>query len=324
MLGIYRFKQLAGKLSVSENRLAAVLGNADSYVRELLLHDPRKPDKPREVIDVVGSLRVLQNRIYKRVLLPKLVPSPHSHGSVTGSSIKTNVAIHEDSSFVFKADIENFYPSVKEPRVRMLFMNQLQCPAKLAEACTKLCTYRGHLALGLVTSPILADRVLYQVDKRISAACKSMGLAYSRYVDDITISGCFDLEKSGVQGVIERILTDHGFNANPEKHIFGPLACIPITGIRLRNGKMDVSSEYATELERQLDDALSLASGGPHAGPYFTENQLRGRVNFVSWINRGRRGHLRRRLGVIDWSRYELEGLKRGLVAEKKRFERIA
>jgi len=151
-----------------------------------------------------------------------------------------------------------------------------------------------------------------------------MGLAYSRYVDDITISGCFDLEKSGVQGVIERILTDHGFNANPEKHIFGLLACIPITGIRLRNSKMDVSSEYATELERQLDDALSLASDGPHAGPYFTENQLRGRVNFVSWINRGRRGHLRRRLGVIDWSRYELEGLKRGLVAEKKRFERIA
>ena len=68
-----------------------------------------------------------------------------------------------------------------------------------------------------------ADQILKRVDRRIGAACKKADLVYTRYVDDITISGSFDLSQSGVPALIERILEQDGFKANPVKHIFGRL-----------------------------------------------------------------------------------------------------
>lgn len=50
--------------------------------------------------------------------------------------------------------------------------------------------------------------------------------------------------------------------------------------------------EYADELERQLDDAWCLANGEPFDGPYYTQAQIRGRMQFVCWVNPGRRRHL--------------------------------
>ena len=51
------------------------------------------------------------------------------------------------------------------------------------------------LALGLITSPILADQMMDCVDDRIGGACRKAGLVYTRYVDDLTISGPYDLEQ---------------------------------------------------------------------------------------------------------------------------------
>lgn len=318
MLNLQHVSSLAAALKTDVRRLREVADTATDFCRELTLLDPAKPDKPRDVLDVRGDLRAFQVRLLRRVILPKLAPSTFSHGGVRGRDIKTNAAEHRASRFAFTADVANFYPSIGHIRVYRLFM-RLGCSPDVARICTQLCTYRYHLALGLITSPALADQVMLGPDRQIAAACEACGVTYTRYVDDLTISGHFDLEFSGIPNVVTRILEYNGLKLNPTKTLFGRLADgFTITKLRVRNGRLDVRREYVEELERQLDDAAALAADGEFVGPYYTPNQITGRVHFVCWINRGRTRQLKAKFNAIPWGRVEKLAKQRGYVALKK------
>lgn len=305
-------------LQTTEPALRRTLDDKASCYSVLELFDPAKPKKIREVLSVTGEVRRLQEAVYRRLLLRKLFPSDCSHGGIRGRSIKTNAAVHRNARFVFKADISDFYPSIHYSRVYRLFVHQLGCCPDVARLLTQLCTYNSHLALGLVTSPIIADRMLQRVDARIAALCKSMGLVYSRFVDDVTISGPYSLQSSGIESSILEIMKDDGFKLKASKLEFGSISDVTITGLRLEDGALDVGRAYLRELNRQLDDAESLSVDGPFAGPYFSANQIRGRVLFVSWINRGRRDRLMARFRRINWVRVQRNARERGYVCCRK------
>jgi RNA-directed DNA polymerase len=324
MLCIRQVTHLARALDESVQRLLEILQNPNSYYQELILHDPAKPTKVRTVVNVCGDLRALQQRLYRRVLLPKLEPSVHSHGGVKGRHIKSNALPHLASNFVFKTDVSDFYPSIHYRRVYDLFVGDLQCSPDVSRLCTKIATFRHHLALGLITSPILADRLMQPVDRRIGIACERAGLVYTRFVDDLTISGPFDLEQSGFARLVESILRENGFGVNPTKHQFGRISeGITITNLRNNRGHLDVRREYVDELERQMDDAFCLARGEAFLGPYYTSIQIRGRVQFVCWVNPGRRDSLLRKYRSIPWAQVEAEAKKRGLIESKKTLSRV-
>lgn len=325
MLNIRQSKHLFTLLDTTPSQVSTVLENAGSYYEELLLRDPLRPKKPRPVVNVTGMMRLLQSRLYRRVLLPKLEPSLHSHGGVRGRSIKTNVQPHVGSAFAFKTDISDFYPSIHYRRVYKLFAERFGCSPDVARICTKICTYKHHLALGLICSPILADQVLSRVDRRIGGACAKAGLVYTRFVDDVAISGPFDLEQSGFAKLVEEILLKDGFTVNPDKHVFGRLTDnkLSITSLREVRGHLDVRREYLDELVRQIDDAASLARDDEFHGPYYTSGQILGRVRFVCWINPGRRKDLIRRFRSVNWKTVRIIARKREYEVTKKTLSKI-
>jgi hypothetical protein len=316
MLRIRQIRHLAHRLGVNVETLEKVVETPERWCEELELHDPAKPTRVRRVLNVVGPLRRLQTRMLRD---PALSPSQFSHGGVRGRHIKTNIEPHLNSTFVFTTDISNFYPSIRHHRVYRLFCEAFQCSPDVARICTKLCTHDHHLALGLITSPILADQMMDRVDQRIGGACQKAELSYTRYVDDLTISGPYDLAKSGVPDLVQRILEQNGFLVKANKTQFGRLAeGTPITKIRVNRGHPDVGKEYMNELQRQLADAKSIASGGAFDGPYFAEGQIRGRIEFVCWVNPGRRRTLLRSFRAIAWDKVSEEAKKRRLVVTKK------
>jgi RNA-directed DNA polymerase len=313
MFPIYRATELADYLSTTVAEIETILSEPELYYEELVLIDPRKSDRePRPVLSAKKPLSTLQSRFYNRILLPALSPSLHSHGGTKGRSIKTNAQPHLKSDFVLKTDISNFYPSIHDRRVYRFFRDRLGCPAAVAEICCRLCTHKHELSLGLCTSPILADQLLTTVDHRISAACQKLGLVYTRYVDDITISGSFNLKGSGVQRLVARILNNHGFAAKKSKTDAKPNGKITITGVRVKRGKLDVDKLYADELERQIADAKSLADDGTFAGPYYTRRQILGRIQFVGWVNPGRERMLRYAFNRVSWMRAKENAISRG------------
>jgi hypothetical protein len=160
--------------------------------------------------------------------------------------------------------------------------------------------------LGLCTSPILADQLLIDIDRRIAAACAKAKLIYTRYVDDITISGAFDLSNAGIPELVDRILGQHGFKTKRSKSVAGELESTLITGVRVVEGRLEPAMEYITELERQLQDALSLSRGEKFSGPFFTRAQLAGRIQFVAWINPRRKARLRAMFSNVDWQQHRM------------------
>lgn len=318
MLRIQKLDHLANQLSVPRSRLLDIADSHHQWCREFVLRDPARPGKERVVLNVAGPLRLLLDRVHRRILLPRLIPMPYSFGCIRGRSIKDNALAHRSSVFACTLDIADFYPTITNKRVYRLFSHSFCCSPDVARILTKLCTYRYRLALGLMTSPILADQVLSTVDKRIAGACQKCGITYTRFVDDVTLSAGFNITSGSFLSLIRRILAAHGFKTN-EKSEDGRLSDdIAVTKLRLRQGRVDVRRCYIDELDRQLDDVVNLAAGRDFNGPYFTEAQIRGRVQFVSWINPGRERGLMARCRAVDWKRVQQEAAKRGLVSERK------
>jgi RNA-directed DNA polymerase len=319
MLRFKTIPEFASAVGLSGKQLGVVAdeAEADRCFQELWLLDPAKPQKIRSVLNVVGDLREVQRRLLDRIFLKRLTISDTSYGSVRGRSIKKNALAHSHSTHVFTADIADFYPTICNDRVYAMLV-RLGCSPDVARLCTRLCTREYHLALGLITSPILAEHALSAVDGRITAACKTAGLIYTRYVDDVTISGPFDFDDSGFRSIVGSILNEHGFAMHKVKT--GRMGEeVPITKIVVRNGTLDVQRAYLDELIRQIKDLKSLGYGGSFRGPYFTRGQVLGRVYFVSWINPRRRKSLMSLVETVPWERVEREARRRRLVKCMKR-----
>ncbi|MCA9028903.1 MAG: RNA-directed DNA polymerase, partial [Planctomycetaceae bacterium] len=188
---------------------------ASDDVKELCVYDVGR--KPRPVISVGGDLRCFQERFYRNCLRHRMKPSAFSFGCVPGRHIVANASRHLGNRYVYKTDISNFYPSISIDRVNRLFLKQLRCSPEVSSILTRLCTYDFHLALGLVTSPVLADQILLKLDGRIAGLCRVYDARYSRFVDDIAISANFDIERTPIPQKVEEILESHGLRTHPNK-----------------------------------------------------------------------------------------------------------
>lgn len=328
MFNLGRLAHLSQVLFVEERAIKEVLDdfdtNPDSLVHELTLWPADPSKKPRDVIALRGRWRMLQRRLYIKLFLPRMIASLFSHGGVKRRSPVTNARTHIGNTFAFVTDISGFYPTISCGRVNQLFLDQA-CSYEVARILTRLCTYDFHLALGLVTSPILANELFKPIDRRIADACRKMGLTYSRFVDDITISSKFDLEPSGIRGVVKDIIERHGFRlaADPQKTRFGRLdRDLTITGVRLKKYHLDAPKKYVQEVERLIADHTSLAQDGEFTGPLLMESELFGKSHFVCAMNRGRRRSILGKLKAIKWDKVMNNAVTRELVRRRDRLQR--
>lgn len=316
MLAIKTPDELATRLGLRTRQLLWTLDHADELVELIDLSPPGEHGKSRRVTSAKGPLRAAQRLFYERVLLPALAPSPHSFGGVRGRSARMNAARHLGQSFLYTTDISQFFPTIHHERVRNLFL-VLGCSRKAAGLCTRLVTHDARLAQGFSTSSILADRMLAKVDADIAEACGGLGLVYTRFVDDIAVSGGFDFGRSGVPGVIRRIVRGEGFRLNGAKERHGSLAAgkAAVTGVRAFDGRLDVTAAYHDELVRRLEDHAALGAGTGFAGPYCTPEQLWGRIGYACSLNPNRRRPLMALLGKIDWDIANDNARLMGLIA---------
>jgi RNA-directed DNA polymerase len=326
LFNLYRPRQLATQIGVDEAWLLCLvdeLKSADGrakYIREFTLYDPRPGRKPRDIISVKGDLRLVQRRLHHRLFSRAIKPTPFSHGGIRGRDIKSNASQHAQNRFLYLTDIANFYPSIRSERVN-LFFKANGCHSSVARLLTTLTTLDYHLALGLITSPILAEAIVQPVDLRVAMACSRLGFRYSRYVDDICISSKHNLESSSIAKTVRKILTQEGFKVRAEKDRFSTVekGC-SITGVQVRQGRLRVPTTYLEKLEASLIEAKSLANGEAHSGPFYTKEQLWGRIQFVRWVNPGQARSLVRQFRSISWRRYREQSQHQRLIVARAVF----
>ena len=141
------------------------------------------------------------------------VPNDYVHGFVPGRNTRSNAFAHLGNKFLLKLDIKNFFESIEIETVEKAFLS-LGYIEPIALDLARICTLENKLVQGFPTSPIVANIVCDSMDKKKKKLCSQYNATYTRYADDISISGNENLPPINE---ISSILNNYNFELNSKK-----------------------------------------------------------------------------------------------------------
>lgn len=171
----------------------------------------------REIVVPTTELDSVTKNLHRSFMaeLPYEPPS-HVHGFVRGRSPLTNAAQHLDKTCVLRVDLREFFPSIDSGRVKLALLGQ-EIEPDAVDLCTRVVTIGGRLPIGLSTSPVISNLVFEETDHALAVYCESEGLAFTRYVDDMSFSG--EVTDRNLRE-ITTILSNNGWQVNDRKTVF--------------------------------------------------------------------------------------------------------
>ena len=124
--------------------------------------------------------------------------------------------IHSGKKWILKADIKDFYGSVKLEHIRKI-MRKVFDYFEIADYMTDLVTIGNKLPTGSPTSAHIANACFLPLDKRIKEYCIKHDVIYSRYMDDLTFSSDNKEVLNSVEDYVSDIVLSSGFKLNDKK-----------------------------------------------------------------------------------------------------------
>jgi len=212
---------------------------------------PKRAGGFRTICSPKDELKRIQRAILEALLWNFSMPE-HVHGCVRGRSIVSNARPHVNKPLVLTIDLKDFFGSIGVALVNKIYQDHFNCDEHSADILTKLTTYGNFLPQGAPTSPTLANIAALPLDESIIEICQQnlTLFGYSRYVDDITISG--DSKLALLLGELYKAVNKNGFSANAEKL----KASLPsnrqkVTGI-IVNKKLGPPKKLIRKIRQQL------------------------------------------------------------------------
>ncbi|WP_281175787.1 reverse transcriptase family protein [Catenovulum maritimum] len=142
-----------------------------------------------------------------------------------GVSIRNAVEKHSHNNFFFQTDLSNFYGNIHQSEVQTALMNQLKnTPVldveKYIQRIVELVIVDDHIPAGFSTSPLLSNICLFSFDNELLKYCQAHDLTYTRYSDDLIISGQTNEFAGDIEPVINNLLAEYvntGISINKSK-----------------------------------------------------------------------------------------------------------
>lgn len=242
-----------------------------------------KVDKPtrgkvRKLSVPTKQLKAVQTMIYRHALR-RLEFHPDVY-CVPGRGALAAAEKHLGHSAILNLDIADFFPSVTADAVRRGCL-AMGVPADVVLTLTRLLTFENQLPQGAATSVAVGNLVLLRLDVSISTLCRRHGFTYTRYVDDIVISGGDRLAK--FERKIRQIVADCGWTLNAKGGLLGTGQRRRVLGL-IVNAEANVDRAYYRDLQLML----KLAAKNPLLLSERQWRQLGGRVHWVGYVNRRR------------------------------------
>lgn len=233
--------------------------NRNSQKRYKHFNIPKKSGGFREISSPVKGLKCMLK--YLNIVFQALYePTSAAMGFVPGRSIADNASVHTNKNYVFNTDLKDFFPSIHQPRIwTVLQLKPFSINKDLASVIAGLCCMKGPdgngiLPQGSPCSPILTNIICYQLDRRLSGLAKRFNLNYTRYADDITFSGDYNIfqEESEFTKEFIRIIEDQHFVINQKKtRLQKRRERQEVTGLVV-NEKVNIAKEYSRDLRNLL------------------------------------------------------------------------
>ncbi|HGS4525605.1 retron St85 family RNA-directed DNA polymerase [Vibrio cholerae] len=219
----------AAKIRVTPELLTKYTGN-NKHHYAVHQEEKKTPGQYREISSPTSELKALQRWILRNIL-DKLSPSPYAKGFIKKKCLFDNAKPHEGKQYVLNLDLKDFFSSVSSKNVCTLFKS-LGYPPLLSYQMTNICTLNGCLPQGAPTSPALSNLVTIRMDYRIGKYCEKYALTYTRYADDMTISGNKLSIVKKARIMINKIIREESFYIHPKKNkLSGPSVRREVTGL---------------------------------------------------------------------------------------------
>lgn len=281
-------------LNISDNRYKNLLSNIPKYYLPIEL---KKKDGTIRNINAPNKYlkekqKLILNNLLEKIKLPRCV-----FGGLKGKSIIENAKQHINNDYLFNIDIKSFFPSVHWKIINKLFLDLGFCK-EVSMILNNLTTLNYCLPQGAPTSPYLANLVLTNLDYRLYNLCKNNRLIYTRYFDDISVSGDKRIEL--LKEIFFDIINEEGYKVKKEKtYFYKPGEIKKITGILIKNRELFIDDEkllkYIISVKRNGLSYLKSAN-------FVKEKQsLIGKINFIKSVNLERGKILEKEFKLIKW-----------------------
>jgi RNA-directed DNA polymerase len=276
-------------------------------------------------------LKTLQRQVLQGIL--NAVPVHEAcHGFVAGRSVLSHARVHAGQAVVLHFDLEDFFSSITSARVQAVFRT-LGYPPGVALQLARLCTLSTpepvlermredgwltwpqarrlrspHLAQGAPSSPMLANLCAFSLDLRLEGLAHGLGARYSRYADDLVISGPASLQGTlqRIGAWVGRIALEEGYRLNHRKtRITTQGAAQRVCGI--------VVNQHPNMQRREFDRLRALLHQCVLHGPASQNREghadfrahLLGRVTWLQQINPAKARRVMPLWNAIAWHRPE-------------------
>jgi retron-type reverse transcriptase len=248
------FTSLGLMLGISPQLILQIYARPDRHYRSFTI--PKKDGNLRKIEAPRVFLKVIQKFIAD-YLLQKLPVHGSVHSFRHKRSIVTNASRHTGRRWVASIDIENFFNSISIMAIYRL-MKTNGFDNNSARVIAALTTFMGHLPQGSPASPPISNAILYEFDMRFDTFCARSGLVYTRYADDITISGSnIHSINLAVSEAKQDLLTNFGLSLKSDKQrIISNCSQQRVTGVVV-NEKAMPSRKFRREIRAALNNAIN-------------------------------------------------------------------
>jgi len=283
-LRINELQHLAQTIGVPLSTLEAIAANLRAHVRR---KTKLVKDKERLLTEPRWRLKQVQ-RLIAATLLADVPVSAAAHGYRKGRSNVTAAGEHVGAPWLLHMDIKGFFPHVRYSRIYNIWRD-LGCAPDVARILTRLTTFDGYLPLGFPTSPALANIVCRRIDARIEGLSRRLGYVYTRYSDNILISGSRITPETAER--FRRIIEEDGLPL-PRKRVqlLGPGDARKALGLTIGR-KVNITREHRRRVRAEIH--RHVVSPSRSATTRAEELSLQGKVAYVSRISPGHGRNLR-------------------------------
>jgi retron-type reverse transcriptase len=298
MIGLVSVRSLARILGVPRSDLERLARDIDAHYHEWPKTD-RRTGKVRAIKSPTPELKNIQRRIVKR-LFRTVEFGPEVQGGIHGRSPKTNANMHLGKPWLVAVDVRKFFPSVRHKAVYRMLRDEFGFGRQVAALVMRLVTHAGQLPQGAPTSVVIANLFLrLTVDEPVTAAAKSSGLDYSRFIDDLAFSGN---DPHRIINLAARQLTTRqlAISRNEKIKIVPNSRPQEITGLLVNGRRPSISKKRRDRVRAAIHQARDIAEGDQRQRAL---RSIRGRIAHVRQFNTGAATRLKRQLNSIEQDR---------------------
>lgn len=297
--------------------LASILSTTPSELIELSENVPslwkpgkvlrKKDGKLRHTHDARKPLKIvherIKNRLLKQVDYPRYLLGGISDKLAT-RDYSRHAALHAKKKTLINEDIQNFFPSTTAELVQNIWQRFFNFHPEVAALLTRLTTHEGVLPQGWKTSGYLANLALWDREPDFVSQLHSQGLAYSRFMDDVTVSASYPLSKAQLTNIISGIygmLGSRQFTPKRTKHkIATGRNRMEVTGLNVNAARPSMPKKRRAQIRAQVYQCEQLFNRDARSPEYLTQwRKASGNVGTMKRFNPGEAKNLRTRLTSV-------------------------